>query len=675
VHTIISEQLPGAFENDEPALAKAVRNHRAAATYGAMGPDPFFFNLDDLTPDGVSVAREFLGVWDKVGQIQYHINEFFAPLQQTMLEAKRRADQGVEVLAEDDETVRKLRDLLNRLQATGKLHSRVMRGYFKKRIIDRMDPFGFYVSPYQTCEFDHEEWWWFDTLHSRKTGQLTTRLLDIARGQASGMDGQTRRRPKLLSYAVGYLSHLAADVVGHAYVNTMVGGPYRLNQAQRHTTQEKLMDVYAYDHYYNDDGLLRRRNTLKDRYYQNPQLLHSGLHKNQQFTNGKYDPKDYEIDHDRIFERPKRMAPVASGLELPAEISRNVAAAANAVYGDEFSELTPEEVDQSYRLWYLNLRGSTSTLKMPEPSELPDTPPVSEETRQAWQRFESWYDNNVDNKPGTTANTPSCGGQGSLTEDVWDCLQTAAESVWNFASNTAEAASEGFKTALAVAGYLARNAAGFPIDQLNFFLQKLYENLYESYRRLMLLLTSLGFGYCFGDQVDHEVVKHLTDPEAGDHFGNTVKDTIIKPDADDSGYPRRGVQMGPDWADAVEDIMDGISQEGHLVVPTTDVEEPRTIPGPDVYGTGRPEGFISDPEGELSLDPRFIAYRPENAPDTRDPSRGTMPTRRDYRPSGAEDEGTVRRAGARDGSRPHPEAVSELQGRRAGVRARPEHER
>lgn len=636
VHTIISEKLPAEFQDRGMVnVAGALRSNRAAMTYGAMGPDPFFFNLDDLTPSGMSVAQEMVKAWDALGQIQYQLHQFFQPLQNAMLDVKQKAEQGSKYLAANSPLFRKLRKLFIKLRETGKIHSAVMRGYVKKRALDKMDPFGFYVSPYQTCESNHKDWWWFDTLHTRQTGDFATRLLDIARGRAPGKDGHYRRRWRLLAYAIGYVSHLAADVVGHAYVNTMVGGPYRLNQAQRHTTQEKLMDVYAYDRYYNETGFLQGVNDANDdRYYQNPELMNSGLHKNQQFTDGRYDPKDYEIDHSRLFNKPKQMQPIASGLELPDTIARNVSAAANQVYNtSEFGKLTPEEVDQSYRLWYLVLRNSTATIHVVPPSELPDTPPVSEETKKQWEQFENWYENNVDQKPGTSTSPQQCGQQGTIAQQVWDCLKSAADSLWNFVNNAGHASNEFFKRALGLGLYLLQNGPSVPLDAINYFLQQLYENLYASYRVLVLLLTSLGFGYCFRDQLTHPAIAHLTDPQAGDHFGNSVADTIIKPGEPTSGYPREGVQMGPDWNDAVSGVMQGLSQEGHLVVPTTPVEEPRTIPGPDVYAEHGPEVFINDPAGDLAFDGDYIAYPPANQQDTRDPSRGPRPTAGDYRPS------------------------------------------
>ena len=70
-------------------------------------------------------------------------------------------------------------------------------------------------------------------MHYRKSGKLT--------------DGAARGDARLSSphhlYALGYLTHVAADTVGHAYVNLYCGGPYR-SQAQRHKTGENFQDVF-----------------------------------------------------------------------------------------------------------------------------------------------------------------------------------------------------------------------------------------------------------------------------------------------------------------------------------------------------------------------------------------------------------------------------------------------
>jgi hypothetical protein len=73
-------------------------------------------------------------------------------------------------------------------------------------------------------------------LHYRRTGAFAATL--VRKAVESG-DHQ------LQAYAWGYLTHVAADTVGHAFVNQICGGPYRLS-VQRHTTAESYMDAWEY---------------------------------------------------------------------------------------------------------------------------------------------------------------------------------------------------------------------------------------------------------------------------------------------------------------------------------------------------------------------------------------------------------------------------------------------
>lgn len=75
-------------------------------------------------------------------------------------------------------------------------------------------------------------WWWVDVLHYRRTGQFAAQLLK---------DADT---DLLKAYAHGYFTHVAGDVVGHAYVNALVGGPYRTNVI-RHLVMENIMDTWV----------------------------------------------------------------------------------------------------------------------------------------------------------------------------------------------------------------------------------------------------------------------------------------------------------------------------------------------------------------------------------------------------------------------------------------------
>ncbi len=84
---------------------------------------------------------------------------------------------------------------------------------------------------------DEQTFFWSDMLHYRRTFAFGRTLYEKAR--ASGDDRQ-------LAYALGWMSHLATDVTGHAFTNEKCGGPYRLHW-QRHKLVENHMDAKVYD--------------------------------------------------------------------------------------------------------------------------------------------------------------------------------------------------------------------------------------------------------------------------------------------------------------------------------------------------------------------------------------------------------------------------------------------
>lgn len=80
---------------------------------------------------------------------------------------------------------------------------------------------------------DYSKWWWMDLLHYRKTGQFARQLLQDARGSLQE------------SYARGYMTHVAGDICGHPFINSLVGGPFR-NHAYRHLVLETLADTWLW---------------------------------------------------------------------------------------------------------------------------------------------------------------------------------------------------------------------------------------------------------------------------------------------------------------------------------------------------------------------------------------------------------------------------------------------
>lgn len=107
-------------------------------------------------------------------------------------------------------------------------------------------PFRYFGHPYTNdknwhtpaATGDYSEWWWMDMLHYRKPGEFARNLMAVANEKDSSV---------MREYATGYLSHVAGDICGHPYINSIVHGPFR-NHAYRHIVLEGLVDTWLWDH-------------------------------------------------------------------------------------------------------------------------------------------------------------------------------------------------------------------------------------------------------------------------------------------------------------------------------------------------------------------------------------------------------------------------------------------
>jgi hypothetical protein len=94
-------------------------------------------------------------------------------------------------------------------------------------------------TPPRQFNADEKEWYWFDMLHYRNTGDFARNL--VLEANTSGQR----------AYAYGYLSHIATDLTGHPFVNQIVGGPFRLH-VQRHAIAENFIDSRVFDTEYDE---------------------------------------------------------------------------------------------------------------------------------------------------------------------------------------------------------------------------------------------------------------------------------------------------------------------------------------------------------------------------------------------------------------------------------------
>jgi hypothetical protein len=186
------------------------------AYWGSIGPDYLFFSPSD---------------WDAIGPLF----EFIYKLQNDLKEVI--------------EFHRKIQDFKGDAKdfVTGGLHSELERTveYLNTTVIthlaaavsEQVDLFKFVESPAQRYE-PIGNWWWMDVLHSVRTTDYCRNLWKNAKGDRSA-----------ISYAMGYFTHVAGDVVVHPYINFIAGGPYRL-QPRRHVLIEKVFDSYVLKTWY-----------------------------------------------------------------------------------------------------------------------------------------------------------------------------------------------------------------------------------------------------------------------------------------------------------------------------------------------------------------------------------------------------------------------------------------
>jgi len=89
--------------------------------------------------------------------------------------------------------------------------------------------------------------YWSDMCHYRRTYEVPRRMYEVARDNelAATNDKDRFDAQAQQAFALGWMSHCATDVTGHAFTNAKSGGPFRLHW-QRHHLVENHFDSQAY---------------------------------------------------------------------------------------------------------------------------------------------------------------------------------------------------------------------------------------------------------------------------------------------------------------------------------------------------------------------------------------------------------------------------------------------
>ncbi|HZT58309.1 MAG TPA: zinc dependent phospholipase C family protein [Pyrinomonadaceae bacterium] len=211
---------------DVVALGSLLDRHPNFASLGAIGPDLFFFLPDFRDSHGIPVSSvlvavlNFLeGLYDALDPYISKYEHYLGPISEDTAEEMSRLTGGL------SETVGDIAGELSSILITA----------LEDFLIKQKDFLEFF-SLGLNKGYDEQAYFWSDMLHYRSTGAFGRALWQNA--VASDSDGAR-------AYALGYLTHLGTDVTGHALVNTIAGGPFRVHW-QRHHLVENHMDAYWY---------------------------------------------------------------------------------------------------------------------------------------------------------------------------------------------------------------------------------------------------------------------------------------------------------------------------------------------------------------------------------------------------------------------------------------------
>jgi len=249
-HIVVKDALNQLAVSQDPNAVGAAQIFQAelpSAIIGSVGPDLFFWGPD------YEIVDKLYRLYQNISDVVEVYNRIVEPIRQVGDAVGDVTEALVGTLAPN--TIELIKHLIDEVKETAALFKTAVGTNLFSGVIQGVDLltnaaglgslshqfFQQFVPDVHNNDLENE-WYWFDMLHYRYTGQFSANLIEAAAND----------RQKAFAY--GYMSHIAADVVGHPYVNVIVGSPYRLN-VQRHVTAENFQDVWKYNRYYGGESI------------------------------------------------------------------------------------------------------------------------------------------------------------------------------------------------------------------------------------------------------------------------------------------------------------------------------------------------------------------------------------------------------------------------------------
>jgi len=452
IHHIIAKEVVKGLKikldpSFHPFLNQLSGDYASAFYLGSQGPDFLFFNTKDIDPALKKFIDLYLDITDFIEEIKEKI---LAVIPQELKDAVATLEEVYDDVEARSSTLTEISELLGEAKNLISLLTSTVTAKIEQFILDNVEVFELLKHPIQDGQ-NFKEWWWFDVLHYRRTGKYAQTLLE------KSLPGTLEH-----AYALGYLTHYAADIVGHPFVNIISGGPYRTHP-KRHKLVENHQDVMAFKDY--TGGLEFIQSKLGEEY----------------IING-------DEDH------------------LPEDLNEFILESLKKVYFENDrslygAQMNSDDLDDAYRLWLMWFRKSTNSLDLPKPEPYS----FSAEIEEVWNTFVD----NLEDLGGSIADGFS-GNSGIL--GVLKALGLAIISPF-LAAAAAIDALLGTITTLAAA-------------PIRFMISLAYEELYNAYMNLHQVIVLDGFGFPFNSQLSNYLIQHVYNSGNNDVLGINASNLI-----------------------------------------------------------------------------------------------------------------------------------------------------
>lgn len=212
----------------DSAIRDVVTENRQMYHLGAVGPDLAFFAPDsgDFAVDLVRLLAELHDT------LIAPIVELYETYVEPVVDVLATIEEGVDMVL-DELTCGLVGDVKGEIDEVGERIGAILQQGLGSMVVRAVNLFDLMTPPIQDGQ-TVESWYWFDTLHNRRTGRFLDEMWQRA-------DTDAKK-----AYVLGYSSHYAGDLVGHQFVNTVVGSPARA-RLQRHHFAENMIDTHIFD--------------------------------------------------------------------------------------------------------------------------------------------------------------------------------------------------------------------------------------------------------------------------------------------------------------------------------------------------------------------------------------------------------------------------------------------